>query len=195
VIRNHFLDSLSCILSSLIRSRIRLLDIGAGAGFPCIPLKIYTPDIYVTAVDAVSKKMVFLRHLCRLLQLRDVECVASRVESHSPLSSSLPETSNNKEMQRVVPEKSFDIIVSRAVGTIPDLLELAEPFLGPDGHILLQRGRNGKREISDHAIFLQEKGFQIVDVIKVMFSFFNYPRYLTLFRKIPENGTNSTNIL
>lgn len=183
VIRHHFLDSLSCVLSSLIRPHIRILDIGTGAGFPGIPLKIYAPNIHITAVDSVSKKVIFLRQLCRLLELHDVECVASRIEPLASPSSSPSKAGRNRESQLTISKNSFDVVVSRAVGTIPYLLELMRPFLAHDGHVILQRGRNGKQEIFDQTRFLQQTGFQVRNMIEVHFSFFEYPRYLMVFRQ------------
>lgn len=183
MIRHHFLDSLSCVLSSLIRPQIQLLDIGTGAGFPGIPLKIYLPDIHITAVDSVSKKILFLRHLCRSLHLQDVECLASRIEDLAVSSSSFPQAHKNDGISKRVLEKSFEVIVSRAVGTISYLLGLAKPFLASGGHVLLQRGHNGKQEIADQVVLFREAGFQVIDMIEVCFSFFHHPRYLILFRQ------------
>jgi 16S rRNA (guanine527-N7)-methyltransferase len=122
----------------------------------------------VTVVDVVSKKIMFLRHLCRVLNFQDVTCVASRVEQLSPChpSSSL--------------EGCFDIIVSRAVGTIPHLLHLAAPFFAPGGHVLLQRGHKAPQEIHEHDAFFREAGFQIANIVPVKLSFFVNPRYLVL---------------
>ncbi len=103
-----------------------------------------------------------------MLDFQDVECVAARMEYLSIHSASF----------------SFDVIVSRAVGAVPYLLKLAKPFLAPGGHVLLQRGHNGKQELSNHTAFFQEIGFQIANIIEVNFSFFNYPRYLIMFRYI-----------
>lgn len=160
---------------------MRMLDIGTGAGFPGIPLKIYAPNIHVTAVDAVLKKIIFLRQLCRLLKLQNVECVACRMEVLTSCSPTLLEVEAYRENQISVPKNSFDIVISRAVGTIPYLLKLTKPFLAPDGHVLLQRGRKGKQEIADHISFLQEIGFQLHDMITIPFSFLEHPRYLTVF--------------
>jgi 16S rRNA (guanine527-N7)-methyltransferase len=170
-------------LSSLIRPHIRVLDIGTGAGFPGIPLKIYAPNIHVTAVDAVSKKIIFLRQLCRLLELRDVECVGRRIEQLALCSPSLSQTGENRENQIPVPKNSFDLVVSRAVGTVPYLLELTRPFLAPDGYVLLQRGHKGKQEIANQTRVLQKTGFQVSNTIEVHFSFFEFPRYLIVFRQ------------
>lgn len=147
----------------------RLLDIGTGAGFPAIPLKIYYPDLYVTTVDAVSKKMMFLRHLCRVLHLRNVTCLATRIE----------QISNSSE----VLAEHFDVIVSRAVGSVPHLLKLGLPFLKPNGHFLFQRGKKGKTELDGNQPLFEKHHIQIVDNIEVTLSFLTYPRYLMILRK------------
>lgn len=169
IIRQHFIDSLSCTLSSVLRPQSRLLDIGTGAGFPAIPLKIYYPDLSVTAVDAVSKKMMFLRHLCRVLRLQNVICLATRIEQVSNSSELLPE--------------HVDVIVSRAVGSVADLLKLGLPFLKPNGHFLFQRGKKGKTELVENQQLFEKHHIQIVDNIEVRLSFLSYPRYLLVLRK------------
>lgn len=138
-------------------------------------MKIYYPALRVVAVDAVAKKVMFLRHLCRLLELQDVECLASRVV---PLSSSSRKNVSQTPQDSPLQKEKFNVAVSRAVGTVPYLIGLARAFLEPDGYILIQRGRYGKQELTDHALFFQETDFQIVDMIEVNFSFFDYPRYL-----------------
>ncbi len=179
IIRQHFVDSLSCVLSSVIGPQSHLLDIGTGAGFPAIPLKIYYPSLQVVAVDAVAKKVMFLRHLCRMLELQDVGCLASRIV---PLSSSFRKNVSQRSQDSVLQTERFNVVVSRAVGTVPYLVELAQTFLGAGGHILLQRGKHGKRELAQYASFLQEIAVHVVDIIEVNFSFAEYPRYLMVLR-------------
>jgi 16S rRNA (guanine527-N7)-methyltransferase len=176
VIRNHFVDSLSCTLSSAMTPHSRLFDIGAGAGFPGIPLKIYHPEMPVVAVDAVAKKTMFLRQLCRLLGLQHVECITVRLNPSSC------QDDKSSQQDPLLQRRYFDLIVARAVGPIPLLIELAAPFLAPHGHIILQRGRNGKHELYEYHAFLQDSGFHVVEMIEVTFSFFTYPRYLMVFR-------------
>ena len=157
----------------------RLLDIGAGAGFPGIPLKIYYPEMPVVAVDAVAKKIMFLRQLCRVLGLEHVECMTVRL---NPSSLTPRQDDKSRQQDSLLQRRYFDLIVARAVGPIPRLIELAAPFLAPHGHIILQRGRDGKHEVREHQAFLQDSGFHLVEMIEVTFSFFTYPRYLMLFR-------------
>ena len=167
VIQQHFVDSLSCALSLVSSEEAHLLDIGTGAGFPGVPLKIFFPNMRLTLVDAVSKKILFLRHLCRQLQLTGVNCLSARL----PI----------EDWPGLAPE-SFDLIVSRAVGALQDLLLLAVPLLAPDGSILLQRGKEGLQEVDENRAFLQAHGLQLVEEREIQLSFLSFPRYLLTFR-------------
>ena len=178
VIQHHFLDSLSCALASVIQPQSRLLDIGTGAGFPGIPLKIYYPDLQVTAIDAVTKKIMFLRHLCRSLALQHIECQAIRLEPAPP--------ALTKRSDREL----FEVIVSRAVGTLPFLISLAHPFLAPGGCLLFQRGKEGKQEFEDGKAFYREYGLYPLELREIRFSFFTYPRYLLILQKADEEAFN-----
>lgn len=164
VIQQHFVDSLSCALAAVPFQQAHLLDIGTGAGFPGVPLKIYFPQMRLTLVDAVSKKILFLRHLCRQLRLSEVNCLSARLPTSE------------------LPAGSFDLIVSRAVGALQELLLLAVPLLAPDGAILLQRGKEGLQEVEHCRDFLQAQGLSLVESKELRFSFLDYPRYLLTFR-------------
>jgi len=159
----------------VIQPPCRLLDIGSGAGFPGIPLKIYYSDLHVTAVDAVTKKVMFLRQLCRRLALHHVECLSVRLEPDLRSSGALS-------------YNCFDVIVSRAVGTIPMLLSLAAPLLSPAGYLLLQRGKEGSQEFEAHSSLFSEYGLQPVDIREIIFSFLTYPRYLLVLRNGREDA-------
>jgi 16S rRNA (guanine527-N7)-methyltransferase len=152
------------VRSACIRPGITLLDLGTGAGFPGLPLKIYEPAIALTAVDAVSKKISFVRQLCRGLKFQDVTCIAGRIEA-------------------LTPSATFDLIVSRAVGDSPYLLRLASPFLAPDGQVLLQRGQAARQELVEQEAEFRTLGFYIADLHEVCLSFCEHPRYLVVFRK------------
>ncbi len=170
IIRHHFVDSLSCLRSDLITPGIRLLDIGTGAGFPAIPLKIFQPDISVTAVDAVTKKILFVRQLCRVLDLHEVDCLAVRlVPGSQPLAP--------------LSGRPFDVIVSRAVGSVSALVELALPYLAAHGRIVLQRGQRARRECGENTEFFRQKGLNLCELRDVEFSFFASPRCLLILRR------------
>jgi 16S rRNA (guanine527-N7)-methyltransferase len=126
--RRHFLDSLSCLAgcADLLAERpdARLVDVGSGAGFPGLPLKIVRPALRLTLVESVGRKARFLEHLLTLLNLPDVEVVTARAEDLAQ---------NERYRER------FDLGVSRAVARLPALLELTLPFLGIGGRLVAPR--------------------------------------------------------
>ncbi len=111
----------------------------------------------MTAVDGVAKKIAFLRHLCRKLTLPHIECIASRVENIGG---------------------AYDVIVSRAVGSLPYLLALSAPLMKNDGCLLLQRGPQALQELSTHANELHAMGFRVTQTLEIRFSWLARPRYL-----------------
>ena len=125
----HFVDSLS--LLKVVRGPGRLLDIGSGAGFPGIPVKIAEPDLEIVSVDAVVKKISFQKQAVRLLNL--VQFTATHVRAET-LNTTYPEY--------------FDWVVSRAFSDIPSFVAMALPLLKNDGRIVAMKGRNAAEEIA-----------------------------------------------
>ena len=123
VLIKHFLDSLSLLLV-YDRPAAHLLDIGAGAGFPGLPLKIVRPQWHVVLLEATGKKVRFLQHVLETLQLRDVVAVHGRAE----------ELAHNAEYRA-----SFDLVTARAVASLSTLLEYAAPFCSVGGQIILPK--------------------------------------------------------
>lgn len=119
----HFLDSLS-ILSIYDKPHTRLLDIGSGAGFPGLPLKIVRPDWQVVLLEATAKKVTFLQHVIEALQLQNVTAVHGRAEEFA-----------HKQEYRA----TFDLVTARAVAALPTLLEYAAPFCRIGGQIILPK--------------------------------------------------------
>ena len=131
----HFLDSLSltaCIKSADNRKELNVIDIGAGAGLPGIPLKIALPDIRLVLLEATSKKTEFLQHIVAELGLDNVRVVNGRAEviAHD-----------------VQYREKFDLALSRAVATLPALVELALPFCTPGGRFIAQKKGDIKSEL------------------------------------------------
>ncbi len=123
VLIKHFLDSLS-LLMIYDTPITRLLDIGAGAGFPGLPLKIVRPQWHVVLLEATGKKVKFLQHIIESLQLKDVVAVNGRAE----------ELAHKAEYRG-----SFDIVTARAVASLPALLEYAAPFCRLGGQLIFPK--------------------------------------------------------
>lgn len=129
IIITHFLDSISA--SSFIDPGSRVLDIGSGAGFPGIPIKIVCRGVRLTLIDSVQKKVIFMKELIRDLRLGETSAVWGRAE----------------DKDNGIKRGSFDCVISRAVGGISDMLDLSAPYLARGGKIVLMRGRRGEKEL------------------------------------------------
>ena len=125
----HFLDAI--LPYDYIKPHKRLLDVGSGAGFPGMALKIMLPALQVTLVEATRKKVNFLKHVIRELGLEQVEAIHSRIENLN---------------QHVKPE--YDVIVSRAFSDLPKFVQLAVPYLAANGHLITYKARGFATEIS-----------------------------------------------
>lgn len=125
---SHFLDSLSA--ARFVNGAERLLDIGSGAGFPGIPLKIAMPELEVTLIESAHKKTVFMNEVIRELGLTGIRAVWGRAEDGA----------------NGIPRGSFPCVISRAVSGVKEVLALSEPYLSPGGSIILMRGRRGEEE-------------------------------------------------
>ncbi len=115
VIVRHFLDSLTP-LSYLFNCKT-FLDLGAGGGFPGLPMKIARPDLQLTLVDSVDKKVKFMSHIIRTLNLDGAEAVHGRAEDYDLIS-------------RL---GTFDCVISRAFTSVAEFLRYAEPYMASDG--------------------------------------------------------------
>ncbi len=119
----HVLDSLSYLRGFTPAPGLRLLDMGSGAGFPALPLKIALPEIAVTLVESAKKKASFLRHIMRTLKLTDAEIIDKRTEE-------LPGSLSGV----------FDVVTARAFADMGKALSSGVPFLKEGGIMVLSRG-------------------------------------------------------
>ena len=125
----HFYDSLTISFDYALSNQ-SLCDVGAGAGFPSIPLKIVYPELKVTIVDSLSKRITFLKHLIQVLDLKDVDAISARAEEYA-----------------VKHRESFDIVTARAVARLNILDELCLPLVKVDGDFITLKGAKRLLEI------------------------------------------------
>ena len=125
IVREGFLDSLACLRLAPVEAS-RTLDIGSGAGFPAIPIRLARPSLRLTLVEAARKKATFLRHIVRCLDLQDVRILCCRAEALA-----------------VDPDERgvYDLALARAVAPLHEQVRLAAPFLRPGGIFLAQVGQ------------------------------------------------------
>lgn len=131
----HFYDSSAPILQGLIENKnIKLLDIGAGAGFPSLPMKILYPALDVTIIDSLNKRILFLNHLADELGLENVHFYHGRAEDFA----------QDKDFRA-----QFDIVTARAVARMQILAELTIPFLKVGGRLLALKASNAPEELTE----------------------------------------------
>lgn len=128
IVRTHFAESL---LATKTSGKIdgRLADVGTGAGFPGIPLRMYIPVLRLTLIEPNAKKCAFLAEVVRALELKDVEIVQKRYE----------------DVRR--PEPAFDIVAARALGQFLEFAEWTESVLAPSGRVMVWTGLDGRLEL------------------------------------------------
>ena len=131
VLEKHFYDSLT-MANKVNLNNSTLVDIGAGAGFPCIPLKIAFPSLDVTVVDSLAKRMKFLEIVIKELNLENIRCLAMRGEDFAKLH-----------------REDFDFVTARAVARVNILNELTLPLVKVGGYFIALKGQDGLIEIDE----------------------------------------------
>ena len=165
----HFLDSFSCILAWKNNPPIRLIDIGTGAGFPGLPLKILYPRLQLTLVESVGKKAGFCLHIVEILGLQDVEVLHSRAEEVGQLP---------------IHREKYDWAVARAVARLPVLAEYLLPLVQVGGSMLAQKGESGPAEAHAAENAINLLGGHIRQLLPVTLPGVVEERYLVLVDKI-----------
>lgn len=167
----HFLDSLTVTLAwqPAINRDFHLIDVGTGAGIPGIPLKIAFSDIRLVLLEAVAKKAAFLQHINQKLGLDNVEIVVGRAEEVA---------------HRAKYRESFNLVLSRAVASLPALVELALPFCAVGGSFIAQKKGDTKLEIDSAIRAINILGGNLREVKRIDLEEFADERYLVVIDKV-----------
>lgn len=148
IVIRHFLDSLRCALS-WGEHPLRLIDVGSGAGFPALPLKILAPELHITLVESVGKKAAFLRHIVATLDLRDVAVVNARAEV-------VGRDPRHREQ--------YDVVTARAVAELAILAEYCLPLCAIGGRVLAPKGSDVDDEAARARVAIARLGGQLLSV-------------------------------
>ena len=162
----HFLDALS--LAPLVRTAQTLIDIGSGAGFPGIPIKIALPHLRVTLLEATGKKVSFLKQIISTLELENISAVQSRAEDLGR---------DPKHRER------YEVAVARAVADLATLSEYALPFVRVGGIFIAQKGKDVDQEVQRSANALKILGGRLREIVPVQLPELEQ-RYLIVIEKI-----------
>jgi 16S rRNA (guanine527-N7)-methyltransferase len=167
----HFLDSLTVILAikSVASKNLSLIDVGSGAGFPGLPLKIAFPNINLVLLEATDKKAAFLHHLTQKLNLNNVEVLVGRAEEIA---------------HRARYRQQFDIVLSRAVATLPALIELTLPLCAVKGRTIIQKKGDIKDELGKATRAIEILGGSQPELKKIKLPELTDDRYLVIIDKI-----------
>lgn len=148
----HIIDSLSCFDGEIFTAGKRVIDVGAGAGFPGLPLAIWQPNINVTLLDSLNKRVKFLQAVIDVLQLSNAGAVHGRAEEYCRMADK---------------RESYDIAVSRAVARLNVLAEYCMPYVKLNGYFIALKGAKYQEEIQEANTAIKKLGGEIAAVVQV----------------------------
>ena len=141
----HFCDSLQPLLLFGFKKNAMVLDIGAGGGFPSIPIRIFRPDLTFVLAESSKKKTIFLKEVIGELKIENMSIYNGKVES-------------------MIPEKKFDYVMSRGVGTLQKFSQLAKPLLTDDGHMYTFKTKQFVTELESITTNKDKEGVRISEI-------------------------------
>lgn len=174
VIVKHFIDSIALIpyltdKGININNKLKIIDIGTGAGFPGLPLKIMMPDVKFTLLDSLNKRVSFLNEVIDELKLKDIEALHGRAEDYA---------SDNKYREK------YDICVSRAVANLSTLSEYCIPFVKEDGFFISYKAGESEEEINNSKNAIKILGGKINKVEEFVLPGTDVSRVFVFIRKL-----------
>ena len=167
----HFVDSMTLLLGN-IKENARIADIGAGAGFPSVPAKIFRPDIDVTLIDSLNKRITFLNYLSEQLGV-----------DFTPIHARAEEAGRQKALR-----EQFDVVCARGVAKIYLLCEYCLPLLKVGGKLICMKGPEPEEEIKEAKKALSELGSKVAEVKKFELPDGSGRSLVIIEKKSPTNG-------
>lgn len=168
ILLKHFIDSLT--IEKYIKNNARILDVGSGAGFPGIPLKIVRKDIEITLLDSLNKRLIFLGEVINKLELDNVFLVHGRAEDIG---------NDNRYREK------FDVVTARAVANLTVLAEYCLPFVNIDGYFVCMKGNNIE-EVEDAQVAIEKLGGKIESIEQINLPESDIERNIIIIKKIKE---------
>ena len=168
----HFLDSISTVTNGYVQKEMSLIDVGTGAGFPGLPLKICLPELKVTLLDSLNKRINFLQEVAKEIQIDDIEFIHGRAEDFG-----------KKDEYR----EQFDIATARAVAGLPVLMEFCVPFIKVGGYFVCLKGPNANLELEESKKAMEVLGVEYIEKIDIKLPEVDLHHNILVFKK-----TNNT---
>lgn len=168
IILKHFADCLS-VCKNIAPGTEKVIDVGTGAGFPGVPLKIVLPEIEITLMDSLNKRIVFLNELTKRLGLDNVQCVHMRAEAGG---------------SDAAFREKYDLCVSRAVANLAVLSEYCLPFVKVGGSFIAMKGPSVDAELEEGKIAVQALGGEIAEIREAGISGTDISHKLVIIKKV-----------
>jgi 16S rRNA (guanine527-N7)-methyltransferase len=170
----HFLDSATCISSGYIKSGMKIIDVGTGAGFPGVPVKILMDGLSMTLLDSLNKRVIYLNEVIKKLSLKDTAAVHARAE----------EAGSSKAHR-----EGYDIVLSRAVASMNVLCEYCMPFTKVGGYFLCQKGPDVKDELEEAGTAIKTLGGAVREVKEYRLPFSEIKHNIIIIEKVTATPT------
>lgn len=171
IVKKHFIDCIKIFKFSPLKEAKSIIDIGTGAGFPGIPIKIIKSDINVILLDSLNKRINFLNEVINKIELKNISTIHGRAEDFS---------------RKIEYREKSDVAVSRAVANLAVLSELCIPYVKVGGHFVAMKGPSVEEEIKDGKNAVSILGGKIEDIIKIEIENSDLNHNLVVIKKIKE---------